>query len=139
MDLQIPVIGVLLAAASSMLVGMIWYSDSVFGKKWKAMIGLKEKDYKARMNMAMGYMIFSSVVTAYVLAILMNYAQVFTGSSWLLTGITTAFWVWLGFSLTTIVAHGIFEPRDEKILLINAGNRLVTLIVMGVILGYIMK
>lgn len=136
MDLKIPVLGILLAAASALAIGMAWYSNQLFGKKWMKMIGLEPKDMQSRMGPAMGYLIFASVVTAYVLSVLMNYARYFTGSSWLITGISTAFWVWLGFALTTIIVHGVFEPRDEKVMLINAGNRLVTLLTMGVILSF---
>ena len=137
MTVEVSWIGVILAAVSAMIIGSIWYSPSVFGKEWMKAIGLKEAEMKKRMGAAMGWMVVVSLLTAYILDHIINYSHYFnSGTSWVSSGLQTAFWVWLGFGLTTIIAHGIFEPRDKKILWIHAVNRLVTLLAMGLILGY---
>jgi Protein of unknown function (DUF1761) len=129
-------LGIFLAAVSAMIIGAVWYSPALFGKAWMHAIGLSEAEMKKRMPSAMGSLVVVSLVTAYVLDHFINYAHLFTSASWLDSGLSTAVWIWFGFGLTTIVAHGAFEPRDRKVLLINAGNRLVTLLVMGAILGF---
>lgn len=136
MEAQVSIIGVLLAAASAIAIGTIWYNPKLFGASWQKMIGLSDAEMKKNMGPAMGMMVFVSLLTAYILAHFINYAHSFMAVSWMSAGVQTALWAWLGFGLTTIVAHGAFEPRDRQVMLINAGNRLVTLLAMGVILGY---
>ena len=87
----------------------------------------------------MGSMVVVSLITAYILAHFINYTHYFNGGSWGNSALLTALWAWVGFGLTTIVAHGAFEPRDSKVMVINAGNRLLTLLVMGMILGVFFK
>ena len=128
--------GVVLAAASSMAIGMLWYSDNMFGKSWKKMIGTTDKQMKKNMGPATGILVLTSLLTAYILDHFVNYAHNFMAVSWMSAGVQTALWAWLGFGLTTIVAHGVFEPRDRQLMLINAGNRLASLLAMGIILGY---
>jgi hypothetical protein len=138
MNVHVSILGVLLAAISAMVIGTLWYSPALFGKQWMKMIGTTEEQMKARMKSVIFVLIIASLLTAYVLAIFTAYMQHFTNSSCLAAGIDTALLAWAGFSMTTIFAHGVFEPRDKRILYINIGNRLVTLLVMGVILGLLM-
>ncbi len=136
MEAQVSLIGVILAAASAIVIGSIWYSPKLFGGMWQKMIGLTDQEMKKNMGPAMIMMVVMSLLTAYVLDHFINYTHNFMAVSWMSAGLQTALWVWLGFGLTTIVAHGAFEPRDKQIMLINASNRLVTLTAMGAILGF---
>ena|SRR5665213_979968 len=138
MQVHIAVIGVLLAALSAILIGMIWYSQPVFGKVWMKMIGTKDKEMKARMGMATVVLIIVALITAYVLAYFIVYTHSYTGGGWIAAGAETALWAWLGLAVTTIVAHGVFDPRDRMVMYINIGNRLVTLLAMGLIIGAFM-
>lgn len=139
MEVQIPWLGVVLAALSAIVIGMIWYSPSVLGKQWMKITGIKEADMKKQMAPATVTLVVVSLLTAYVMAHFINYTHLWSGESWMNSGLQTAFWAWLGFGVTTIVAHGIFEPRDKQVMLINAGNRLATYLAMGVILGAFLK
>jgi hypothetical protein len=56
-----------------------------------------------------------------------------------MSGFDTAVLVWLGFAGTALVAHDVFDPRPKSKLYINLGNRLVTLVVMGLIIGAFLK
>ena len=122
-----------------MVVGTLWYSASLFGKSWQKMIGLSNEHMAKTGPKAMAALMLMSLITAYTLAYFINFTHTGMGGTWLSDSLVTAFWVWLGFGLTTIVAHGIFEPRDAKVMVINAGNRLVTLLVMAAILGMFFK
>ena len=139
MNVHFSIIGVLLAAVSAMLIGTIWYSPKVFGKAWMKIIGLSDKDMKKNMGAAMVTLIIVSLLTAYVMSIFITYTHDYVGGSWISAGMSTSILAWAGFALTAIFAHGVFEPRDKKVLYINAGNRLATLLAMGLILGLLMK
>lgn len=138
MFVGVSALGVILAAVSAMVIGMIWYSKAAFGKQWMSMMGISDKDMRKNMPQAMIALVVISLVTAYVLAQFIVYVHAYMGGSWLGAGFETALWAWLGLAATAIFAHGVFDPRDKKVLYINTGNRLVTLLVMGLIIGAFM-
>ena len=136
---HVSVVGVLLAAVSAMVIGMIWYSPAVFGKPWMKMMGITNADMKKKMAEAMIWLVVISLITAYTLAHFTAYTHLYLGGSWLAASLVTALWAWFGLAATAIFAHGVFDPRDKKILYINAANRLVTFLVMALILTPFMK
>jgi hypothetical protein len=137
MDVQVSWLAVILAAISSMAVGFIWYAKPVFGEQWMKLAGLKDKDMKEGMGQAMAIVALMSILTAFVLAHMIFIVDRFFGGSFLSNSLWTAFWLWLGISATTIVTHGLFEQRRKKLLLLSVGNRLVTLLVMGLVIGLV--
>lgn len=130
-------LGVLLCAIASMVIGFLWYGP-LFGKPWMKMVGLtKEKMEKSKdsMGMTYGVMFLSSLLMAYVLAHFVWYAA--PGSLTLFISVKTAVWAWLGFIATYALSKFLFnvEKKPWTLLVIDTGYYLVTLIVMGVILG----
>jgi hypothetical protein len=134
----IPWLGVILAALSTFIIGSLWYSPTFFLRSWQKMTGTTDADMKKKFGTSMAYMAVIGLVGAYILAHFIAYTQQATGISGISAGLQTAFWAWLGFSVTTTIAHGSLEARDSKVMVINAGNRLVTFLVMGLIIGAFM-
>jgi len=139
MSVDVSIVGVLLAALSAMVIGAIWYSNALFGKTWMKIIGINDAQMKKKMGSVMVGLMAVSIVTAYVMSYFVAYTHNYIGGSWLKAGVITALLAWVGFATTTVFAHGLFEPRDKQVLYINTGNRLVTLLAMGLILGAFMK
>ena len=135
---SIPVIGVVLAAASAFVIGGLWYSPSLFLTPWLKMTGTTDRQMKERFGGAMGLMAVAALLTAYALAHFILYSEQVTGTYGVLGGVQTALWAWVGVSLTTVITSSALEARDPKLMLITAGNRLATLLMMGVILGAFM-
>lgn len=135
MDVEVNYLAVLLAALSSFVVGMIWYSKPVFGTMWSDMVKLSEKQQKAGMANAMGMSLIAALLTAYVVAHVSFLSNVYFSNSFLQDSLNTAFWLGLGISATTLVTHDAFEQRRRKLTAINVGNQLVTLLTMGLIIG----
>jgi hypothetical protein len=122
-----------------MVIGTAWYSKALFGKQWMKIIGITDKEMKQKMGSVMIGLVLVSLITAYIMSFFVAYAHLYIGGSWIKAGVITALLAWVGFATTTIFAHGLFEPRDKNVLFINTGNRLVTLLAMGLILGAFMK
>jgi len=139
MNTPVSLLGVVLATASALPVGMAWYSPALFGKPWSKITGITDKDMKDRMSTAMPIIIGAALLTAYTLAHFMVYAHAYNGGSWVSAGVVTGFWAGVGLAGTAVFAHGAFEKRDKKVLVINAANRVVTLVIMGLILGLLAK
>ena len=134
---QVPVnyFAVLLCGIVSMVIGYLWYGP-LFGKAWMKLVGFtSEKMAKAKKNMAQTYvlMFISSLIMAYVLAHFIWYAA--PGSNTLFISIKTALWAWVGFIATVSTSKYLFSPdrKSLKLLFIETGFYLVSLVVMGVI------
>lgn len=139
MEVEINYLAVFLAAASSMVVGSIWYSKSVFGSTWAklAKVDLNKNMGDDEMGKLLGLTFLASLVTAYVLAHVSYISNVFFGNSFLQASLTTAFWVWLGFTALRFWTHDMFEGRRKKLTILNVSNELITLLAMGLVIGVI--
>ncbi len=135
MGVEINWLAVLLAAASAMVVGAVWYARGVFGTVWMKLAGLDKDSMKKGMVGAMVTAVIGSLLTAYILAHLAFLSHHFFNNSFFMDAVNTAFWVWLGVSATTLAIHNSFEKKPWKLTALAIGNRFVTLIVMGMIIG----
>lgn len=121
---------VLVAALSSFLVGGIWYNPKVFGNTWMKESKLKEEELKAAsQGKIFGFTgLFSLIMAANLAAFL---AEPSTTVCW---GATAGFLagIW-GFS--AIAIHSLFELRSWKHIFINGLYTIVSLTLMGAILG----
>lgn len=138
MGVEVNMLGVFLAAVSSMVVGSIWYSKGVFGTTWGKMAGIDEKKAKADAGMALTGMFVLALVMAYVLAhVAYLSGSFFTDKTYMESAVTSGFWVWLGFVLPVVASNSLFDQRRKKLSAIHAGNWLVTLLVMGWVIGLV--
>jgi hypothetical protein len=136
MDVQVNVWGIVLAAISSMVVGMVWYSRGTpIGKEW---IKLTKSDKKVArsLNGSLIVAFLMSLLLAYALAHITYLSYKFFGGSYLKNALSTAFWLWLGVALSRSLVHDSFEGRPYKLTAINTGNTLVTMLVMALVLGW---
>ena len=131
MNVQVNYLAVVLAAVSSMVVGSVWYLPSVFGKTWAKLTKSKME------GSAKVYVLtfVASFLTAYVLAHVGYLSHTFFKNSFMQDMLSTAFWLWLGFTAARFYVHDAFEGRDTKLFLINAAHELATVLVMALILG----
>lgn len=139
MNIEINFIAVLLAAIASMVLGFVWYSPMVLGKPWMKERGYtKESLNKEQKEMGKWYAVsfVLALVTAYVLAHVMGLSMYFYNNSPVTTGLLTGFWVWLGFVMTVQATATIFsDKKNWKLFGIDSGYQLVSLLLMGVVLG----
>lgn len=128
---------VFLAAASSMAVGSIWYSQSVFGKVWAklAKVKMDKEQAASQMVILLGGTFIASLITAYVLAHVSYLSHTFFKHDFLQDAVTTAFWLWLGLTAARIFVHDGFEGRPAKLTMLTVSHELVTLLIMGLIIG----
>lgn len=144
MDVQINYVAVILATLSTMVVGGIWYARGVFGNTWMKLVKLDARKKELKMSSkdegkaamkALVVALVVSLVTAFVLAHVTYLAHTFYGNSFLQDALTTAFWMWLGFTATRIITHDAFEMRPMALTAMNVAHEFVTLMVMGLIIG----
>ncbi len=132
---SVSLIGVVLAAAASFVIGMLWFSPSLFGKAWMKEAGLTEKEmrkHKSGMMQKFGIAFLGALVMAYVLAHFIAYAT--EGYATLGEGLLTAFWAWLGFIVPVTSGMVLWEGKSLKFYAINVGELLVSMLAMGALL-----
>jgi len=129
-------LAVLVAGLVGVGLGALWYSPKVFGMKWMQWSGITPKmtpDGKPQ-GMGKAYTVgaVASLVTAYVLAIIIALSGAFTISG----AFAIAFWVWLGFFAAPMTGIVLWEMKSWKLWALNAGYFLVDLVVMSLILAW---
>lgn len=138
MNVEVNFLSVLLAAVASMVVGFLYYSEAVVGKSWMKAQGLTKADVekgKKTMGPYYGLSFVLALISAYVLFHVMAMSENFYEYDRVMTGITSAFWMWLGFIMPVQATSEIFGKKKWNLFGINTGYQLVSLLTMGVVLG----
>lgn len=126
-------LAILVAAVSNMVVGFIWYGP-LFGKMW---MKLNKMD-GSKMNMdgmAQMKMYVPTYIAAAVMAYVLSWAMSATGMTSLMGGVKLGVLLWLGFVATVKLADVIFSGKSYQAYVLEAGYWLVSLGIMGAILG----
>ena len=134
---NINLLGVLVAAISTMVVGFLWYSPMLFAKAWVREMGYdmndkaKMEEMKKSAGPAYAGSFVASLVSAFMLALFLHWTR---AEDWQF-GVLIGFHVWLGFVATVQLTGVLFMKQSMKLFAINTGYQLVCYLVMGAILG----
>jgi hypothetical protein len=124
-------VGVIVAAVAGLVIGFLWYSPQLFGRRWAAGAGIQLPTGTPSPMILAGSVVLV-LITAYVLAVIAKAA----GVASIVDGALLGFLAWLGFVLTWTANGLFFERKPTDYVAINAGQGLVSLVVMGAIIGY---
>lgn len=122
-------LSVIVAAASSFVIGGVWYGP-LFGRAWMAEWGFTE-EVLAKRNMSI---VFGGSLALALLASL-NLAMFLGAETSLIYGATAGFFAGLGWVSMFLGILYLFEMRSLKLFSINAGYCTLSLTIMGAILG----
>jgi hypothetical protein len=125
-------LAVLVTAIVQMVLGFLWYGP-LFSKPWMKMMGMKADDMSAGGPSPVIYLVplIGSLVSAYVLALFINAANMATLGGGALIGLLAG----VGFVGTAFGANYLFARRSLQLYLIDAGYPMIGLIIAGAILG----
>jgi hypothetical protein len=122
-------LAILLASVSAFALGFLWYSV-LFAKRWAKENGLTEDSNKeANMLKIFGLSFLLMVFAALTLALFIG------KGAGLINGLTDGFHAGLGFAFTFIGVIYLFERRSLALFLINGCYSVVSLTIMGLIIG----
>lgn len=126
---NINLLSVIVATLSSFLIGGIWYGP-LFGKAWMKEFNFTEEDLKKRsIPKTFGF----SILLAFIAAIIL---EMFIGSETDFTfGVMTGFFAGMGWVATFLGILYLFEMQSLKAYFINAGYCIISLTIMGAVLG----
>lgn len=124
-------IAILVAIIIRMVVGTIWYSPIAFVKPWQALTGVTPESMQKGLVRAIVIDLVMSAIMAFALANIIVASNITDWGNGAIAGA----WIWLGFVLATHLPLWAYENRPLKLIAINAGSNLVSLVLMGALLG----
>lgn len=123
-------LAVVIAAFSAFVLGSLWYSNILFGKRWMKENKLTNEDIaKGNMLKTFGLAFVLAFIASFFLAMFVGVdAGVFGGVAGFMAG--------LGWVFTFVGMHFLFEQRSFAHFIINAMYSIVSLTIMGLIIGF---
>lgn len=121
---------VIAAGISSFAVGGIWYAPAVFGKAWMTDSKLSQDEIKqGNKSKIFGFTALFSLLMAVNLAMFLADAK--TDLSWgAAAGFLAGIW-----TFCAIAIHSLFELKPWRHIFINGGYSVLSLTLMGAIIG----
>ena len=125
-------VAVVVAALAAFAVGAVWYSNALFAKPWMKGAKLTEKEMKnADMIKPMVVGLLTTFVGAAALAVLFDVLALSGAVDGALLGVLVA----AGFIGTNKLMHNMFEIKSSNYTVITIAGDIVSLAVMGAVLG----
>jgi hypothetical protein len=121
----------LVAVVIKIVIGWVWYSPMLFLKQWQQLSGVTDEQMRGGMGKAMVTWIVSALVMTFVLA----HAVYYAGANTAVLGAAVGFVNWLGFIFVVQLDGWAADKRPFKLVAINSGSQLVSLLIMGAILA----
>lgn len=141
MEVHFNVGAILVSSLVYFFLGWAWHSPLLFIKPWMKELGMKEpskKDREKMMKQMWKPMIgnfLALLVTAWVMTNITQFAGGFLHKEGFFHGLTTGFFVWLGFIAAPTLNIVLWERKSLKFYAINVSYHLVGLALMGGILA----
>jgi hypothetical protein len=127
---------VLLAAAASFIFGGVWYG--LLSKQWMAAANISEERIKGDGGPSpwpFVITLIAQIVMSWMLAGVLLHLYKAGLPANLRNGLTSAFFLWLGFVATTLVVNHQFQMQKLTLTLIDGGHWLGVMLIQGAILG----
>ncbi len=126
---------VLLSAIVAMVVGALWYSPLLFGNEWEKFSGFTPEDLEKAKQKGTGklyaFHFLATLLMSYILAHLVGFMHATSFSD----GAKIGFWLWLGIVVPVLLGSVLWERKSIIVYLIDIGQYLASLVLMGGILG----
>ena len=136
--LPINYVAVLVAGVVAFVIGFLMHGP-LFGKLWMRLANVQPTGNEKFSDMygQMFWNLVSNFLNAYVLAAVYLFASSspYMGGSGAWNGVVCAFWLWLGFYVTSTSAEVIWMKRKLDYWLFECLSALLTYIAMGAIIA----
>jgi hypothetical protein len=140
MDIPVNYWAVIVCGIVSMVLGSIWFGP-LFGKQWQHLMGWSNVDAAKKAEMMKGmqksylFAFIGALVMAYVLSHSIVFASTYMDVSGVSAGLSSGFWMWLGFIAPVTLSSVLWEGKSWKLWILTSGYYLVQLLIFGAILA----
>jgi fatty acid desaturase len=123
---------IIVVGVVSYLLGTIWYSKFLFGKRWQESVGKSESEFRNNLKPVTYVLTFICwLIAGYVLSLFVH----FSGASTFGYGMLAGFLCWFGFVACLSLFQLLFAGRPITLWLINSGYTFFAMILGGGILA----
>lgn len=129
------ILGVILSAVASIVIGGAWYSPFLFGPMWMRETGLTEQRMK-NMRVTPAQAMSFAVALGLLFALLMNILFTWIGVRTVAQGALLAAACSVTFYVVPLLIHSVFEDSSKKVWVIYASHELLLAIVTGAIVSW---
>jgi hypothetical protein len=124
-------VAVIIAALAGFGLGMVWYM--VLSKPWMDAVGKTETDMPRGPAQVVPFAI--AIIALFVMALMLAGLMGHIGDVTIRGGVISAFFVWLGFVITTMGVNHTFGGAKPILTLIDGGYWLGVLLIQGAVIG----
>ncbi len=121
-------VGVIAATIAVMILGFVWYSPPLFGRRWLGYLGKTQAEL-GRPGPAFAIAIVAAFLNSWVLAVLAKTLGANNFDQGLVVGVVA----WLGFQATLTAAGNVFEQRPWGLWVLNNAHNLLGQMLIGAI------
>lgn len=121
-------LAVVIAAVVNIVLGALWYNPNFLGKAWAFTHGFREDSIKGSVKSYAGAFLVAFVI-AYVMGLILHKLQIDSVAG----AMTYAFWLWLGFIVTTHFSGVLWAKKPFQAYLIDVGFYLVSFEAMAIV------
>jgi hypothetical protein len=130
-------LAIVIAAVVAWLASAGWYTS--FSRVYPAALGKTEEQCKLDREKPGAFLPFiyaflANIIIAWMLAGVLGHLG--PGQVTLQNGVISAAFLWFGFIFTTLFVNYSFHGRGMRLVLIDLGNWLIVLLVMGAVVGW---
>lgn len=126
---------VIISTVISMIVGMAWYSNALFGKKWRTLMGVSDAE-AAEGSKKMAKPMAVNAVASLIMFFILGRLLFLTGTMSTSGSVALAVLVWLGFIACTMIGMVLWERKSCTLYFIVVGYHLVNLVLAGLVFGW---
>lgn len=136
--MQLNLLAVLFAGLAGIAIGAIWFGPKTFFPMWWAAMGRKPGDEAAGASgpaVAFGLTFLAAFVQAFSLALILGMAKVALPNLSAWDGLVIGALAGFGFAAASSLSHKLFGGISLKAWVLEVGQDIVSLSVMGLIIG----
>jgi len=128
------ILAIVIAFIVNVVIGAFWYSPAGFGKKWSKLTGVDMmKTPKEETNRAIIFVAISSLLQAFILALVLNTLAPAT----VFEAITSTLIIWFGLTAITTIGNTLYQRQSLKLWWINASFFLVVMVINAIVIFYL--
>lgn len=137
MIIPVNYLAVLVAAIASFVFGFLVHGP-VFGKTWMSLMKITPKDMEAgkkEMEKKMPLYMLVALLQQFVMAFVLAHLAYIWDVHDVVSALTLAFWMWLGFIATVLLNGVLWEKRTVSLYAFNVAYHLGNVIIATLIVG----
>jgi uncharacterized membrane protein len=123
-------LSIFISSVAVFALGFVWYLPAVFGNTWLEAIGKRQEDLESP-----AIPLIYSFVANLIMASVMQWLMVYTGCRGIMNGALLGLLLGAGLIATSMCSDYLFCGWPKKLYSIQAGYRVLSLALMGLILG----